>query len=197
MRSDCCCFCRSEAGAYLYNVTDLGTLGGSASYGLAVNNNGQVTGATEIDANGLRHAFLYSGGVMLDIDGSAGESVGKDINDSGEVTGWSGNRGFVYSGGAVTLLPGLPPWPEDRTEGRSITTAAKSRGTLPSGTTTPHRGMHFFTGTASRRICIRWAGTRMTAVLATGSTTVARLRARTNFWVRGTRFSTVKERRSI
>ena len=52
-----------------YTITDLGTLGGVAydySVATGINDSGQVVGYS-YNANGLDHAFLYSGGVMQDL----------------------------------------------------------------------------------------------------------------------------------
>jgi probable HAF family extracellular repeat protein len=69
-----------------YNLIDLGTLGGSASAGLAINNSGHVTGwATK--AGGGQYAFLYDG-AMHDLLGTS-PSAGQGINDSGLITGWA------------------------------------------------------------------------------------------------------------
>ena len=91
--------------AILYNVTDLGTLdlstiGGSSTYGTAINNAGQITGFSG------SHAFLYSNGVMTDLAtllyGSV--SVGYGINNAGQITGSYANHTFLYSNGVMTDL---------------------------------------------------------------------------------------------
>ena len=46
----------------LYSVTDLGSLGGNTSTGYSINNAGQVMGIVN------RHAFLYSNGIMTDLN---------------------------------------------------------------------------------------------------------------------------------
>ena len=103
----------SAQAAVLYDVVDLGTLGGSASAGNAINNAGQVvgysftTGDNYIDI----HAFLYSGGVMSDLGTLGGSSSqGYAINNAGQVAGRSGTTGnvgahaFLYSGGVMSDL---------------------------------------------------------------------------------------------
>jgi len=59
---------------------DLGTLGGSLSWGWAVNNSGQVTGSSHTSA-GVEHAFFWSNGTMTDIDPLGGQSEPGDINE--------------------------------------------------------------------------------------------------------------------
>lgn len=92
--------------AYSYAVTDLGNLGYGETYGLAINNNGQVTGygyiAQEFQVTcpphqyggstkcfeRPYHAFLWSNGTMKDLGTLGGHfSKGIAINLSGEVVG--------------------------------------------------------------------------------------------------------------
>jgi probable HAF family extracellular repeat protein len=60
-------------------LQDLGTLGGTISYGNGVNASGQVAGWSE-NAGGLDHAFLYSGGQMLDLNDliAPGSGLGRE-----------------------------------------------------------------------------------------------------------------------
>lgn len=88
-----------------YNVTDLGTLGGSVSLAYGVNASGQVVGGSTA-ADGSPHAFLYTAGTMQDLGvlpGGGTSAAGRSINDSGQVVGVAtlanGQvRGFYYSG---------------------------------------------------------------------------------------------------
>jgi len=73
-------------------LTDLGTLGGTSSSGININDNGQVVGSAYTMGNTASHAFLYSSGTMFDLNGlvTAGLggstlSVATDINDSGQI----------------------------------------------------------------------------------------------------------------
>jgi probable HAF family extracellular repeat protein len=77
------------AWAITYRLTDLGTLGGSESQGVALNASGQATGFSTT-AGGETHAFLWDGTTMLDLGTLGGtDSRGVNINDSGQVTGSS------------------------------------------------------------------------------------------------------------
>jgi probable HAF family extracellular repeat protein len=102
----------------IYNVTDLGTLGGDmipgsgAATGVAaINNASQIVGASATSSN-TPHAFLYANGQMNDLGafgGSAGESEASAINNAGQVTGISTTasgaaQAFLYSNGQMTNL---------------------------------------------------------------------------------------------
>ena len=74
-----------------YRLTDLGTLGGTGSLGLAMNDSGQVTGFATT-ADGVEHAFLWDGAALRDLDfgefnGMNSYSAGLAINAAGQVTG--------------------------------------------------------------------------------------------------------------
>lgn len=86
-------------------VVDLGTLGGPTSTAFAINEAGQVTGASATRFPDTTHAFLYSRGKMIDIDrrGPGTFSIGVGLNNKGHVTGQFVNRknephGFLYTG---------------------------------------------------------------------------------------------------
>jgi probable HAF family extracellular repeat protein len=94
-----------------YNVTDLGTLGGTSSEAMAINASGQIVGNSTTSGNAESHAFLYSNGTMTDLGtlGGTGSSA-SDINNAGQVVGeasTTGNAaevGFLYSHGVMTSL---------------------------------------------------------------------------------------------
>jgi probable HAF family extracellular repeat protein len=117
----------TQAAAPIYTVVDLGTLGGSVAYAMAINNRGHVIGGSSLpedptDPTGeLRvHTFLYRGGQMIDLGTLGGDSsYPEDLNDMDQVVGSSfltGNpidpqfaplpaiHGFLYSNGAMMDL---------------------------------------------------------------------------------------------
>jgi probable HAF family extracellular repeat protein len=86
-------------------ITDLGTLGGKASWAFALNERGHVVGVS-LDASGRERAFLWRGGKMI----SVGLGVAVDINESDQVIGSAemqsdGWRSFVWQNGVVTMIP--------------------------------------------------------------------------------------------
>ena len=90
---------------------DLGTLGGTSSYALAINDSGQIAG-NSTTASGETHAFLWTqAGGMVDLGTLGGnESNVTAINDSGQVVGVSVDGSnhehafsWTQSGGMVDL----------------------------------------------------------------------------------------------
>ncbi len=70
-------------------MEDLGTLGGTNSWGRGINNAGQIVGEAST-ADGDTHAFLWQSGVMIDLGTLGGEnSSASGINDDGDIVGWA------------------------------------------------------------------------------------------------------------
>lgn len=99
-------------GAVAYSLTDLGTLGGTYSFAYGINNSGQVVGysAAPVGKYFYDHAFLYSGGAMVDLGllrTPFGTATGYAINDAGVVVGTAdssaGNQPFRYTGGMESI----------------------------------------------------------------------------------------------
>jgi len=89
-----------------YTITDLGTLGGSVSVALAVNDLGQVVGGAD-RVDGLRLAFLWENGVMTYLGNLApGQTSTEawDINDNGQIVGFAGLNAFIWENGTMTAL---------------------------------------------------------------------------------------------
>ena len=95
------------------SVTDLGTLGGSATFALDINNRSQVTGNSH-NENGQLNAFVWERGQMTNLGflpGGNGFSRGYAVNDRGVVVGESDNnrpRAFRWEHGEVTDIGSLP-----------------------------------------------------------------------------------------
>jgi probable HAF family extracellular repeat protein len=97
--------------AFLYSngsTRDLGTLGGLQSYGMGLNDAGEVVGRSNVAS--AYHAFLYRAGTMMDLGtlgGPYSEAFG--INDAGQVVGSSfidstSMRAFIRESGAMRSL---------------------------------------------------------------------------------------------
>lgn len=116
-----------------YRIFDLGTLGGTYSEAFAVNNKGQVAGASltsdEIDT----HAFIWLGAAMQAIPLGGGElafSEATGINNNGQVVGTFDRgpddrfgRGFLYD-----LSTGSVSFPLDPGSARDINDAGQILG---------------------------------------------------------------------
>lgn len=88
--------CAQAAAAPRYTATPLGALGGAYSRAHAINARGQITGEAQL-ADGTWHAFLWTEGVMRDLDTSGGtSSTGYAINAHGHVTGCANKDGSSY-----------------------------------------------------------------------------------------------------
>lgn len=106
-----------------YEMIDLGTLGGTWSVAIAINNRGQVAGQSET-ATGEVKFFLWENGVMTDLGhlgGNRTEAVA--INNRGQVVGNSETatgekRPFLWENGVMTDLgaPSVPSGAKDINE---------------------------------------------------------------------------------
>jgi probable HAF family extracellular repeat protein len=142
------------AAATTYTITDLGSLGLGVSDGLAINNNGQVTGysylSTQIQVScpphqyGQQkkcyvhpyHAFLYSNGTMNDLGTLGGtNSQGLSINLSGQVVGRSDTKtgfsdSFLWNGKSMTDLSPMGAYAINDF-GQIVGACASSSGSYP------------------------------------------------------------------
>ena len=92
-------------------VDEIGTFGGDYSPLTALNNHGAATGYAAFagPAGGYFHAYIYQDGTLQDLGTLSGSapgvnSFGSDINDLGQVAGWSGSRPVLYSAGTMIDL---------------------------------------------------------------------------------------------
>ena len=92
-----------------YILTDLGTLGGTASRAFGINDAGQVVGQANLTGDTAQHAFLYTNGSMRDLLSLSGtDSSGAAVNDAGQAAGSAdaapGTHAFLYAGGIMRDL---------------------------------------------------------------------------------------------
>jgi probable HAF family extracellular repeat protein len=112
----------ADADAPLYEITDLGTLGGKYSDAFAINDAGDVVGTANVyPAGGMGHAFLYRDGRMTDL--SAGSvyrhSLAFAVSDAGAVAASAYRssyratalNAFVWNGKRRVYLGSLPGYP--------------------------------------------------------------------------------------
>src|SRR5437870_2217783 len=102
------------AAAQSGTLQNLGTLGGTVTNVLGLNNLGQAVGES-ITPAGVFHAFLFSGGKIIDLGTLGGAtSTAAAINDRGQVVGTSSLSGsasdhaFLWENGQSIDLPALP-----------------------------------------------------------------------------------------
>lgn len=99
----------NDASAQLYQFTDLGTIsGGTTSGARGINASGQVVGYSYTGSGGPARAFLYSNGVMSELNNiGTNFSDAYDINDNGDIVGRfyinGGYRPFLYSSSNGTM----------------------------------------------------------------------------------------------
>ncbi len=95
-------------------LVDLGTLGGTHSFGEGINNSGHVTGGSYTNGDAEIRAFLHNGTTMLDLGTLGGTySSGNGVNASGHVTGSAFTPGnsrfhaFLHNGTTMLDLGAL------------------------------------------------------------------------------------------
>lgn len=100
------------AGAKMeYTVEDLGSLGSGWSDARAINNQGQVLGSSTIASQGPQHPFIWTTGVMIDLNPAERRpGYPAALNDNGDVVGtWDNDDGtnepFIWVRGVETPFP--------------------------------------------------------------------------------------------
>ncbi len=90
-------------------MVDLGTLGGKTSTARAINDSGVVVGSADLAGAGVSHAFAYTqAGGMKDLGTLGGKlSAAFDVNARGDIIGYadtatSQSHAFLYSNGVMT-----------------------------------------------------------------------------------------------
>jgi len=91
--------------------TDLGTLGGSLSWGFDINSLGHATGMAST-AGEAQHAFLWRDGAMIDLGPALSAGGGSGLNDLDQVVGIGAGVSTLWSGGQMYDLQTLLVNPE-------------------------------------------------------------------------------------
>jgi probable HAF family extracellular repeat protein len=89
-------------------ITDLGTLGGNTGGAAAINEAGQMVGASATPTGS--RATLWDGSAIVNLTPllGAGEwSTASGLNDAGDVVGNVNSKAFVWENGNLTMLPHL------------------------------------------------------------------------------------------
>jgi probable HAF family extracellular repeat protein len=82
-----------DMGAFIWDrehgMRDLGNFGGTCTFATALNNHGQVVGASNVSGDLYQRPFLWEKGVLRDLGGSLGGNGGSAtrINEKGEAVG--------------------------------------------------------------------------------------------------------------
>lgn len=133
----------SNSVSYTYNdannqVRQLGTLGGTDTTALAINNSNQITGRSYLPGNAVYHAFIETYGSLTDIGPSTSSSAGLEINDLGQVIGYDNSGYFLFDNGTKKRLASLP----DSSPVSAPLTDINSAGDIIGTTYLPSSGSH-------------------------------------------------------
>ena len=120
-------------------MTDLGTLGGTASIGLGINGLGHVVGYSNLVPAGASVATLWRDGSVINMtpDLAAGQgSSARAINDNGQaIVQISYGDGFLWENGVRTPLGdlggGFGSFPQDINNAGQIVGSASDAGAGP------------------------------------------------------------------
>jgi probable HAF family extracellular repeat protein len=99
------------ASGQTYGVTQLPTLGGTISHGVAINNAGVIAGDANLNGDTVTHATSYFNGTITDLGSLGGApSTANGVSSSGvvagtaEITGNAATHVFIDSSGTMTDL---------------------------------------------------------------------------------------------
>lgn len=121
------------------SMTDLGTLGGTTSFGEGINDAGAAVGSSYLADNVTIHAFQWTG-ALTDLAPNLGPvSDASAINDAGQAVGFANNQAYLYQGGNTQNLGTLGG-------AYSRAFAINGSGTVAgeSATPTPNQTVHAF-----------------------------------------------------
>jgi probable HAF family extracellular repeat protein len=132
-------------GLGVWQISDLGTLGGATAFANKISDNGLVVGYAARSA-GAAHAFLYSAGSMADLGAltypaTLGYSEAVGVNNDGHVVGyayaplWGPDHAWYYDGRQTDITP---PGQFSFARGEAINASGMAAGItiLPGGQST-------------------------------------------------------------
>jgi len=98
-------------------MTNLGSLGGTCTNAIALNNRGQVVGYSFLAGDEVFHPFRWANGNLVDLGTLGGrQGVAQRLNEAGDIAGWeslAGNENVVHatlwSRGQITDLGAFEP----------------------------------------------------------------------------------------
>jgi len=107
-------------GAFLWQngkMTNLGSLGGTCTNAITINNRGQVVGYSFLAGDAVFHPFLWERGKLVDLGTLGGnQGVAQRLNEAGDIAGWeslAGNEDVIHatlwSHGQITDLGAIEP----------------------------------------------------------------------------------------
>jgi probable HAF family extracellular repeat protein len=109
------------ASALTYNITRIGTFGGTDTRATDINDHGQVVGCSFLPGNLVSNAFLYDGTAMTRLDGLAPGSTtfAHAINNRGEVVGHNIEQTTFETSAVLWTAGGITDLGADLGAGRS------------------------------------------------------------------------------
>jgi probable HAF family extracellular repeat protein len=95
-------------------MQDLGTLGGVHAFATAINDHGDIVGASTLVGDTIWHPFLYRKGVMVDLGASGGDAYAYAINNKRQVVmelqDESGNGLAINDDGDLRIIGAIGAW---------------------------------------------------------------------------------------
>jgi len=127
--------------AFVYGdgvMNDLGTLGGDVSQAYGINNLAEAVGHSHVPGNYYFRAFLYTEGVMYDLNslipaGSEWDYLGAalDINNKGQIVGWGCINGESHAFLMTPMTMEIRAWVDFKPGSCPNPLNTKSKGVLP------------------------------------------------------------------